>query len=213
MAKMKIRHVVCETNALVAMEMTRRIVYILHAHTTNRKLPIDQQWFSVWDIMFAGAERPVSPWVEGPIHEVLSHIREFWEEQGEEIITEHLQSRGQIPYDMPSEERNLEALHRTALRITTPKQLLVMMGPLKGTGSSSDNYGAEVLPRNFEKERPDARFGIFIYATNYPPFGDEGDVPVSFLDLDAPLDIMDYVRMDKEEDALDMISTTSKRVA
>ncbi|KAI1489935.1 hypothetical protein F5X96DRAFT_638611 [Biscogniauxia mediterranea] len=172
----------------------------------DRKLPIDQQWFSVWDIMFAGAERPVSPWVEGPIYELLSNIREFWEEQGEEIITEHLQSRGQIPYDdMPSEERNLTALHRTVLRTIVEKLLDRYATALrnsqgaennnieaasssdratKRTGSSSDNDGAEVLPCNFENEQPDARFGSFTDA-NYLPFGDEGDMPVSYLDLDA----------------------------
>lgn len=79
----------------------------------NRKWSLEQQWFSIWDIVFPGVERPQSPYTEGPIHEILSSLRQFLRERGPEIVVENLRSREELPYDIANEERDLDALLRT----------------------------------------------------------------------------------------------------
>lgn len=79
-----------------------------------RTQTLSEQWYTIWDIVFPETLRPESPLVESPIHEVLSHFREFWEERGQELISEHLHSR-EIPYSLPREERDLNALHTLLL--------------------------------------------------------------------------------------------------
>lgn len=79
----------------------------------SKVLTVSQQWFTIWDILFPNVPRPASPLVESPIYEVLSRFRGFWDERGQEIISEHLQRDDEIDYSMPREERDLGALHAT----------------------------------------------------------------------------------------------------
>ncbi|XXG98600.1 hypothetical protein Hte_004925 [Hypoxylon texense] len=117
----------------------------------DKRLSLEQQWFSVWDIIFPGVERPESPYIQGPIHEVLSSSRQFLRERGPGLIAEHLQANGEIPYDTPNEERHLGAL----LRIVGYRLINRFIDELSERYSSdlSGSQGSEVSS-NSERPHP-----------------------------------------------------------
>ncbi|KAF6841488.1 hypothetical protein CPLU01_00619 [Colletotrichum plurivorum] len=80
-----------------------------------RKLPIGEQWFVVWDIVFPERKRPESPYVETQINEMLSNFREFWQERGPEIVTGHLRSHRELSYSLANEERSLASVHASTM--------------------------------------------------------------------------------------------------
>lgn len=82
----------------------------------GRKFGLAEQWYQVWDILFPLLDRPISPFVESPIQEVLTGFREYWVENGQYIITEHIQGTEALPYSVPHEERDLASLYSTSLQ-------------------------------------------------------------------------------------------------
>lgn len=82
----------------------------------GRKFGLAEQWYQVWDILFPLLDRPISPFVESPIQEVLTGLREYWAENGQSIITEHIQGTEALPYSVPHEERDLASLYSTGLQ-------------------------------------------------------------------------------------------------
>ncbi|KAI1382991.1 uncharacterized protein F4822DRAFT_434918 [Hypoxylon trugodes] len=87
-----------------------------HELTTrvDKKMGLEQQWYSVWDTVFPGVERPMSPYIQEPVQGIASSLRQFLREQGATIVADHLQESGEISYDMPREERDLQAVLDTA---------------------------------------------------------------------------------------------------
>ncbi|KAK8018821.1 hypothetical protein PG991_008011 [Apiospora marii] len=82
----------------------------------GRKFGLAEQWYQVWDILFPRLDRPISPFVESPIQEVLTGFREYWAENGQSIITEHIQGTEALPYSVPHEERDLASLYSISLQ-------------------------------------------------------------------------------------------------
>ncbi|KAK8131645.1 hypothetical protein PG984_008083 [Apiospora sp. TS-2023a] len=82
----------------------------------GRKFGLAEQWYQVWDIVFPLLDRPISPFVESPIQEILTGFREYWAENGQSIITEHIQDTEALPYSIPHEERDLASLYSTSLQ-------------------------------------------------------------------------------------------------
>lgn len=82
----------------------------------GRKFGLSEQWYQVWDILFPRLDRPISPFVESPIQEVLTGFREYWAENGQSIITEHIQGTEALPYSVPHEERDLASLYSISLQ-------------------------------------------------------------------------------------------------
>ncbi|KAI0892522.1 hypothetical protein F4806DRAFT_505481 [Annulohypoxylon nitens] len=79
----------------------------------DKKLNLEQQWYSMWDDIFPGVRRPLSPYVQGPINEMLTNLREFLRDRGPTLIMENLHANEDIPYDTSHEERDLDAILRT----------------------------------------------------------------------------------------------------
>ncbi|KXJ91864.1 hypothetical protein Micbo1qcDRAFT_233236 [Microdochium bolleyi] len=75
----------------------------------SKTLSADQQWFSVWRIIWPDAEPPVSPYVSTAFVEVIDEVRKFWSSHGREIIAEQLNT-ADTPYGLPAEERLLASL-------------------------------------------------------------------------------------------------------
>lgn len=61
------------------------------AFKVSRKKTEDEQWHEIWVIIFPNTERPDSAYVGHPELEVLSSFQAYWEEWGEDVVTEHLQ--------------------------------------------------------------------------------------------------------------------------
>ncbi|KAK8045811.1 hypothetical protein PG996_013875 [Apiospora saccharicola] len=104
----------------------------------DRKNSMTEQWYTVWEIVFPGCQRPPSPFVESPMHEAFSALREFWNERREALIAEHLQS-DELPYSIPSEERHMALLHSATLRQLMSVILEHMEQRYLGLPSNSDS--------------------------------------------------------------------------
>lgn len=70
----------------------------------------EEQWFSVWDIVFPGVERPRTAYLGGPLEELIEMLREYWGSSGQEVISTVLDQRGLPDWHMLSEERDLAIL-------------------------------------------------------------------------------------------------------
>lgn len=44
----------------------------------SRGKPVEEQWMVIWDVLFPGAQRPLSPYLESHVGDVLARLRAFW---------------------------------------------------------------------------------------------------------------------------------------
>ncbi|KAH8655327.1 hypothetical protein BX600DRAFT_525273 [Xylariales sp. PMI_506] len=63
------------------------------ASRVDRKMTMEQQWYSVWDIIFPMAAHPASVYVQGPEMETLLEFSHFLEEEGRVLVANHLGAR------------------------------------------------------------------------------------------------------------------------
>lgn len=54
--------------------------------SSSRNMSLETQWFNMWDILFPGQSRPQSAFSGNYFEEVVSLIRECWDEKGSELI-------------------------------------------------------------------------------------------------------------------------------
>ncbi|KAK9415483.1 putative C2H2-type domain-containing protein [Seiridium unicorne] len=79
------------------------------------------QWLDIWHVVFpvedgqAKSLPPQTPYLVGELESMVCVARTFWLNEGPLIIAEFLETRGLRAYDVPDEERNLDALHRLIL--------------------------------------------------------------------------------------------------
>ncbi|KAH8768191.1 hypothetical protein F5883DRAFT_554173 [Diaporthe sp. PMI_573] len=56
----------------------------------NKKLPrdsnVEKQWYQIYDILFPGADRPISPYVGNCLEDVVPLLRHRWNTQGHKIM-------------------------------------------------------------------------------------------------------------------------------
>ncbi|OBR15154.1 Het and ankyrin domain protein [Colletotrichum higginsianum IMI 349063] len=52
----------------------------------SRNATLEDQWYSVWDKIFIGKPRPPHPFMRTVVEEVTSMMREFWQNEGEQIV-------------------------------------------------------------------------------------------------------------------------------
>ncbi|KAH8896303.1 hypothetical protein GQ53DRAFT_819418 [Thozetella sp. PMI_491] len=76
----------------------------------------EEQWFSVWDVVFPGEDRPRTAYLKGQLEELIEMLREYWGASGQEVISTVLAERGLLNWDMLSEERDLSILLPQLLR-------------------------------------------------------------------------------------------------
>ncbi|KAL2879575.1 hypothetical protein SGCOL_005185 [Colletotrichum sp. CLE4] len=53
----------------------------------------EEQWFTIWDIVFPSRPRPSSPYIDGVLSEDLCSLREFYTSVGTDMMLEYLASR------------------------------------------------------------------------------------------------------------------------
>ncbi|VUC21319.1 unnamed protein product [Clonostachys rosea] len=86
------------------------------SHQQNRELSTKskkamseiERWYHIWGILFPGAQRPKSPYMDSELSEDLCAFREFFERQAQSILAEELESDpGLASASMPNEQRLL----------------------------------------------------------------------------------------------------------
>jgi hypothetical protein len=58
---------------------------------SNPRYTVEEQWYAIWDILFPGADRPASPYIDGVLSEEISSFQEFYQTRGAAILREALQ--------------------------------------------------------------------------------------------------------------------------
>jgi hypothetical protein len=69
------------------------------------KMSEQEQWFTIWDIIFPGFPRPQSPYIDSELSEELSAFRDFATGQGPGVLLDHLRTAG---YALDSRDQGLE---------------------------------------------------------------------------------------------------------
>ncbi|KAM0812560.1 putative C2H2-type domain-containing protein [Seiridium cardinale] len=95
----------------------------MHQLARRAKLgtPESTQWLDIWHVVFPVEDGqakylpPNTPYLVGELESMVCVARRFWLSEGPSIIAEFLETRGLRTYDVPDEERNLDALHRLIL--------------------------------------------------------------------------------------------------
>jgi hypothetical protein len=71
---------------------------------SDREKGIEEQWYSMWDIMFPDEQRPRSVYIGNHGEEMMPLIRQFWDKRGSEVLS-HLLGTG-MAADMHSSKIN-----------------------------------------------------------------------------------------------------------
>ncbi|KAJ2967713.1 hypothetical protein NUW58_g10386 [Xylaria curta] len=81
----------------------------------SSKMTEEQQWYTIFDILFPGAPRPISPYVDTELTEELAGFQDFLVDRGPALLTQFLRQRGENTSDLPQEERDLASFQETVL--------------------------------------------------------------------------------------------------
>ncbi|KAI1759133.1 hypothetical protein GGR53DRAFT_524102 [Hypoxylon sp. FL1150] len=87
-------------------ELSRRV---------SSKMPEEQQWFAVFDILFYPHPRPRTPYHDNDLHPELNNFQDFMTARGPTIIAEVIAAKEAAESDLPYEERDLTALEKGVL--------------------------------------------------------------------------------------------------
>ncbi|KAI6082635.1 hypothetical protein F4821DRAFT_208635 [Hypoxylon rubiginosum] len=79
------------------------------------KMPQDQQWFAVFDILFYPHPHPKTPYRDKELSQDLCAFQDFMTANGPTILADLLETKGVISSILPSEERDLAALKKGLL--------------------------------------------------------------------------------------------------
>lgn len=60
---------------------------------SNRTLAPSEQWYEIWDIIFGDEPRPSKPHLDSVLEETLNMIRDFWKEEGHQVVLEFLHGK------------------------------------------------------------------------------------------------------------------------
>lgn len=58
------------------------------ARRVNRSLDERAQWFSIWDILFPGSEKPSTPYLSNHYEETFGMMKDYWRYHGKLLVTE-----------------------------------------------------------------------------------------------------------------------------
>lgn len=62
----------------------------------SRGKPVEDQWFEIWDILFPGLPRPVSPYAGNNMEEAVSSVQVFWNGSRDDVMASVIRT-GQFP--------------------------------------------------------------------------------------------------------------------
>ncbi|KAK7943098.1 uncharacterized protein PG986_012211 [Apiospora aurea] len=79
------------------------------------KMPEEQQWFTVFNILFPLHPRPRSPYIDRDLSEQMSVFHDFYTSKGPELLLEFLESTGTVTWNLPQEERDLSTFQEGIL--------------------------------------------------------------------------------------------------
>jgi hypothetical protein len=100
----------CERQTQRGFDGLRNEQVALLIEVTERHASLIEKWYQIWDIIYPGGIHPESVHlVEGTVAK-LAKLHAFWGSQGREIIGSHLSEHGLLSWELPNEERDLEAL-------------------------------------------------------------------------------------------------------
>lgn len=71
----------------------------------------DSRWFQLWDVVFPGTERPPSTFYTGEREASVSKFRQFWMQDGQEMVADFLEKKECQNYSIENEERKLQAIY------------------------------------------------------------------------------------------------------
>ncbi|KAI0474737.1 heterokaryon incompatibility protein-domain-containing protein [Xylaria cf. heliscus] len=75
----------------------------------------EEGWYKVWDTLFPQLARPRSPLIDRKVDITMSALQAFWMDHGSKLISDFLESRGELEWKVPNEERALANLHSVVL--------------------------------------------------------------------------------------------------
>jgi hypothetical protein len=110
-----IRARTCEPRAGPDVEGVADDQLTLLAQRPRRGVPLDEQWFAVWDIVFPRTPRPDSAWLTGDVELLVAAVRQWWACKGQSVIAEFLEHKKLTGYEVRDEEAGLEALYGDVL--------------------------------------------------------------------------------------------------
>ncbi|CAI0646031.1 unnamed protein product [Colletotrichum noveboracense] len=73
----------------------------------DRNMELSDQWFAMWDMVFQGKPRPSTAYVEDPMREAITGMKELWGQKGPEIVAETLRSHQRSPASITYDESNM----------------------------------------------------------------------------------------------------------
>ena len=103
----------------------------------------DEQWFTIWEIVFPGAPRPSSPYLGNAFEETIDRLREYWNAEGRQVVSSSLRRHGMLNWGRPGEERDLGIFHSQTLdSIITVLLAAFVSAMAPATESSASNNSA-----------------------------------------------------------------------
>ncbi|KAJ0425051.1 hypothetical protein BJY00DRAFT_308936 [Aspergillus carlsbadensis] len=81
----------------------------------NTRYTVEEQWYAIWDILFPGAERPASPYIDGMLSEEISSFQEFYQTRGPAILREALRESHRSGTSTQEVEQYSDLVLRAAL--------------------------------------------------------------------------------------------------
>ncbi|KAI1341679.1 hypothetical protein F5Y15DRAFT_430909, partial [Xylariaceae sp. FL0016] len=77
----------------------------------SSKLPHDQQWFEIFDIIFSSQPRPrgITPYIHHGLSQEFCMFRDFAQAEGPGPLSDFLEAKGTVTSSLPREEQDLEA--------------------------------------------------------------------------------------------------------
>ncbi|KAI3554014.1 hypothetical protein CABS02_05733 [Colletotrichum abscissum] len=115
----------------------------------DRRLSEEQQWFSVWDIVFPDVPRPESAYLGNQIEESMVMIHDFWDANGKALVSDALWERGLIPEpNVSDDEGELESFLAETLESVVEELLASCRVQIAASLSRSnrDRYEASSAP-------------------------------------------------------------------
>lgn len=125
---------------------------------SDRNLGEEDQWFTIWDILFPGSARPASAYVDSELSEEMNSFQEYWTNRGHDILMDELDSNGMwslTPDEREAQGRQILAgglnliyeqwtgLRRNAF-LAPADQSMMASPPLANTPASSRSHIPDV---------------------------------------------------------------------
>jgi hypothetical protein len=77
----------------------------------------EEQWFGLWEILFPGAPQPSSPYLMATHEWEATALRQFWHDEGHELVSRQLERLGVIRYgDSSTRASTHEGFHASVLQ-------------------------------------------------------------------------------------------------